>query len=892
MDNNIRILLFDESDYLYSVISPLQVEWKDIRLQNVSHIDDLIHALDEFQPQIIIVNNKFSSYESLTTLAIAKKRNPDLPYILFYDRNQTIREVKKIAQDAVPGGVNIEPLLTELQLILKEFSSLPQIVTSGIQENAGNDKTLNILKELYDFVFLIDEDGFILSSGENELSSGLLMNELKEQHIQSILNYYFDAPHAGEIEKIVFAPGRGEYEAWTKEKDKQRFFQIKIIPASEEIKFFIIQDTTFDKHNEQMLINRGKVLDNLHVGIITLNLDESITYCNVKALEYFSFRLPQVFGKLIENVLQIQYLQSGIIEMKKNLFEKGEWRGSISIKGQSGKLFFDLQALLLKDNEDIVNGVMYLFTKIDENRKYFYSIEDHQAIMEHMRSGFCVLSHEQIVYSNESFARLLGYNADEIPQIPFSELIVSEQKEMVRHALVQLTLQSIVPDELEVRFIHKNGINHLDTSLELGFIQPSGNSLTFCFMRESRIAKQVHSFSLQSSENSTANFDSGRSVDHDFRTSLNAIIGFADILREQFKDSTDQTVLLYTEHILSSGNKLMGLLEQNSEVTDPVGKGSVNVVESILVGDLIAEVITDLQPVAMKENAKLSLRHIAKIHAFADKQHLRQVIELLIKNALENSHAGSVVVDCGFDTLNSLVFIKIRDSRDVIREEVISRLLDPISESIEGYDSSLFETNMTFSSAKRILGSMNGRIEIRSAMKPGLIITMQLPFDESSKESIEHRPSIFYTVSSELIYLNELHPYFLVVEDDPGSSKMLEITLKNISRLDFAPDGDEALIMIRSNYEKGILYDLLLFDIGLPEPWTGMTLRKKIIDEFPEYKEIPFVAQTAYVLKDDRQKILNSGFEGFISKPIDRRYLIKTLASIMMKHRNDGEPNS
>jgi CheY-like chemotaxis protein len=423
----------------------------------------------------------------------------------------------------------------------------------------------------------------------------------------------------------------------------------------------------------------------------------------------------------------------------------------------------------------------------------------------------------------------------------------------------------------------------VNTALEFGFVQPADHSLVYCFVREKLLPEPE----VQEAPEDT--LEDERSADHDMRTSLNAIVGFADILKEQFKDSDDQNLQLYINHILASSNKLQDILEtQSFEVESVKEKHSGNVIESIIVSDIIVDVINGLQPVAARKKSKLSLRHMAKIHALADVSHLRQVLISLVNNSLDNIDSGSVIIDCGFDTLNNLVFIKIRDNRKPISEDLLPLLLDPITESVEGYDDALFDTNMAFSSAKRLLETMNGRLEVRSAIKSGLIITIQLPFDETSTESTDQKPSIFYTVSSELIYLNELHPYFLIVEDDPGSSKMLEITLKNISRLDFAPDGDEALAMIRNAYEKGIYYDLMLFDIGLPEPWTGNTLRERIVKDFPEYAQIPFVAQTAYVMKDDKHKIINAGFEGFISKPIDRRYLIKTLASIMMKHRNQG----
>ncbi len=879
MESNIRILLYDESDYLNSVISPLKVDGLNIQVGNVADIDDLIRALDEFRPHIIIVNNKFSTYESLTILAITKKRNPDLPHILFYDKEHNIREAKSI------DGESADELIDELQLLLKEFSNLPeikqpaQLVDSSIQEN-----TLNVLKELCDYVFLIDEDGFILSFGDGGMSAELLFSNLTEQHINHVLDFYFEKAQVEDIKKLILSSDKTDYEAWTKGDKDQKLFQVKIIPASQGMKFIVFQDSTFVNHTEQILINRGRILDNLQVGIITVNLEETITYCNAVAQEFFSFRLPNVYGKAITTILPLYFLQTNAVEMKKTLFEKGEWTGTVGVKLQQGGVrYFGLRALLLRGNNDAISGVMYLYDKIDEGKQYFYSAEDYYSILEGMRSGLCVLHKDRIVYANESFGRMLGYSGAELMNISILDLLDLRYKDAVVKSIAELSQFAQIPDDFDVSFTHKNGITMLNATLEFGFMQPADHSLVYCFVRERVLPEPEPEKEYEEKSGDE------RSTDHDMRTSLNAILGFADILKEQFKDTDDQNLQLYINHILASSNKLQDLLENQMIESETVQKkSSDHSIESIVVSDVIVDVINGLQPVAAKKNAKLSVRHMAKIHALADVANLRQVLITLVNNSLDNIDSGSVIIDCGFDTLNNLVFIKIRDNRKPINEDVLPLLLDPITDSVEGYDDNLFDTNMAFSSAKRLLESMNGRLEVRSAIKSGLIITIQLPFDESSTESVDQKPSIFYTVSSELIFLNELHPYFLIVEDDPGSSKMLEITLKNISRLDFAADGDIALSMIRKGYEKGIFYDLMLFDIGLPEPWTGITLRERIVKEFPEYGQIPFVAQTAYVMKEDKHKIINAGFEGFISKPIDRRYLIKTLASIMMKHRNQG----
>jgi CheY-like chemotaxis protein len=110
----------------------------------------------------------------------------------------------------------------------------------------------------------------------------------------------------------------------------------------------------------------------------------------------------------------------------------------------------------------------------------------------------------------------------------------------------------------------------------------------------------------------------------------------------------------------------------------------------------------------------------------------------------------------------------------------------------------------------------------------------------------------------------------LIVEDDLSSrlylNKILEkseVTLLN------AEDGQEALEMVIANPD----IDIILMDIQLPV-MDGYTTARKI-REFR--KEIIIIAQTAYGLMDDQEKIIDSGFDDYLIKPIISQVLIEKL---------------
>jgi len=103
----------------------------------------------------------------------------------------------------------------------------------------------------------------------------------------------------------------------------------------------------------------------------------------------------------------------------------------------------------------------------------------------------------------------------------------------------------------------------------------------------------------------------------------------------------------------------------------------------------------------------------------------------------------------------------------------------------------------------------------------------------------------------------------LVVEDDAQNSYLIGFILeKSGYEVVTAVDGEQALAEV----EK-VLPDLILMDMLLPK-MNGYEATRRIKAR-PEAKQIPIVALTAYSMKGDREKILESGCDGYISKPID-----------------------
>jgi CheY-like chemotaxis protein len=116
----------------------------------------------------------------------------------------------------------------------------------------------------------------------------------------------------------------------------------------------------------------------------------------------------------------------------------------------------------------------------------------------------------------------------------------------------------------------------------------------------------------------------------------------------------------------------------------------------------------------------------------------------------------------------------------------------------------------------------------------------------------------------------------LIVEDDLSSRLYLNKILEKTEAISFnAGDGQEAIDIAKENPDL----DLILMDIQLPV-MDGYTTASKI-REFRQ--DVVIIAQTAYGLMDEKEKIMNSGFDDYLIKPIISQVLIEKLKSNIKK---------
>jgi CheY-like chemotaxis protein len=116
----------------------------------------------------------------------------------------------------------------------------------------------------------------------------------------------------------------------------------------------------------------------------------------------------------------------------------------------------------------------------------------------------------------------------------------------------------------------------------------------------------------------------------------------------------------------------------------------------------------------------------------------------------------------------------------------------------------------------------------------------------------------------------------LYVEDDPINALVLKRLLANHYSTEHVEDGETCLNLLETE-----TFDLILMDINLGRGKMDGVQTMKKIKQLPGFNGLPIIAITSYAMPEDKERFLDEGFNGYLSKPVDRPVLLNVLQTFL-----------
>ncbi|MDO8897084.1 MAG: ATP-binding protein, partial [Bacteroidales bacterium] len=245
-------------------------------------------------------------------------------------------------------------------------------------------------------------------------------------------------------------------------------------------------------------------------------------------------------------------------------------------------------------------------------------------------------------------------------------------------------------------------------------------------------------------------------------------------------------------------------------------------------------------------------------------------------NAVKYTEKGFIKITVSINKENNKAIIIIKDSGIGIDSNYLPHIFEAFRQESLGYTRQYQGAGLGIPLAKRMIDKMGGSFKITSEKSIGTEITIVFPL---ISETVPKEEKIENDSAETLLKGKKV----LILEDDLASRTILTKIMQKVAIVIEARDGDDALRIVSDSYKEQQLFDIMLFDINLPAPWDGIKLMLSIKEQMNEYKSIPFIAQTAYGMIGDKERILEAGFDGYVSKPVNRKELFDEICSVIKK---------
>jgi len=370
------------------------------------------------------------------------------------------------------------------------------------------------------------------------------------------------------------------------------------------------------------------------------------------------------------------------------------------------------------------------------------------------------------------------------------------------------------------------------------------------------------------------------SISHELRTPMNAILGMIDVALPRAKDPTVEDCL-------------------------QTARGSADVLLTLL-NDLLDSAKIESGKLAL-DSAPFSLRrmldHLARVLSvrasekglsfrcrvadetpdavIGDRMRLQQVLLNLAGNAIKFTERGEVEISLGARSRGSEASLEfaVRDTGIGIPPSARERLFQPFVQADVSMTRRFGGTGLGLSICRSLIDLMGGRIWVESEVGKGstFFFNVRLPLAD------EIPPDLGVCVAVQAAADTQLR--ILLVEDNPANQKLASYILRDRGHLvDTAADGLEAISLTEQNR-----YDVVLMDIQMPG-MDGLEATAEIRKREQEDRRLPIIAMTAHATKDDRDRCLATGMDGYLSKPVSAQEMIALVESLAAA--TSGEPQA
>ena len=373
-------------------------------------------------------------------------------------------------------------------------------------------------------------------------------------------------------------------------------------------------------------------------------------------------------------------------------------------------------------------------------------------------------------------------------------------------------------------------------------------------------------------------------MSHEIRTPMTAIVGYADLMLEPGQSLSDRQDCLQV--IRRNGRHLLDLINDILDLSKiEAGKMTVEPVPTNL-PEVLSDLISLMRPRASAKGLDFALEveGLLPSRIMNDPLRLRQILMNLTGNAIKFTSTGGIRlrVKLENDSRKPMLRFDVVDTGIGIAADQLPRLFHAFSQADDSMTRRFGGTGLGLAISQRLATLLGGGITVQSTPGKGSTFTVRVATGrlegvamlEGVTESILPRPT-WAPASTGAV---SLQARILLVEDGPDNQRLISLHLRKAgATVEIAANGRIGVDKVFAAQRAGTPFDLILMDMQMPElDGYGATseLRARGVS-------LPILALTAHAMADDRAKCIAAGCTEYLTKPIDKTFLLKTVAGYL-----------
>lgn len=505
-----------------------------------------------------------------------------------------------------------------------------------------------------------------------------------------------------------------------------------------------------------------------------------------------------------------------------------------------------------------------------------------ESILENLPDSIAILKKDgSLIYSNRAFNDLFNISKTSPNKPKTIYELIGNLPDITSFTSKEIQLQCkelIIPIEIKLSKIQDSSPTEFTCTIH------DLSSHKKLLQEQVKLNKELNSL-LETKENFVTN------MNHELKTPLNAIIGFAHLLKESSPLTEKQN--FYINNFHAASEQLLNIVNNVLFISNITTNRIIIEKKQFNLECIIKEIVNLFSSKAQEK--ELELRNVFKpsisSEVYSSPNFIQQILINLLNNSLKFTKYGYISLET--DILNkeetTYLHFKISDTGIGLGSKI-----DTLFETFTQGDMSIRReyggTGLGLSIVKGLLDLLGGTIIPGNQEGGGAIFEVLIPIEPVNSENSEY-VDIAKNTQESYSHLNisshEIHKV-LVAEDNEFNQLVIQSLLEEMGfQVEMVDDGRKAL-------DKFITDDfsLIILDIQMPV-LDGIRTLREMQSYYKQCKKnaVPIIAFTANSSNEDRDKYLNIGFDDFIPKPVKVTDL-KAILGNYFPSLNNGKLNS